>query len=91
MLLGDKGVGKRTLINGVNQKHVLGMNKAMPVDRMGSDFAALDYSFLYVKDLSDKDAASMQVNADDNAPALNIWKLQDAEHLDLLEAAFEPA
>ena len=63
----------------------------MPVEHMGSDFAALDYCFLYVKDLSDKDAASQIVQADDNAPMLNIWKLQDAEHMDLLEAAFEPA
>jgi hypothetical protein len=27
----------------------------MPVDQMGSDFAALDFSFLYVKDLSDRE------------------------------------
>lgn len=55
VLLGDKGAGKRTLINSFNQKHVLGRNRTMPVDQMGSDFAALDFSFLYVKDLSDRD------------------------------------
>ena len=28
-------------------------NKELPVDKMGSDFSALDFSFLYVKDLMD--------------------------------------
>lgn len=55
VLLGDKGAGKRTLINTLNQKHVLGRNRTMSVDQMGSDFAALDFSFLYVKDLSDRE------------------------------------
>lgn len=58
MLLGDKGAGKRSLINAINQKHVLGRNKTMPVEQMGSDYAALDFSFLYVKDLSDRDNSS---------------------------------
>jgi hypothetical protein len=30
----------------------------MPVEEMGSDFAALDFSFLYVRDLSEKDNLS---------------------------------
>jgi hypothetical protein len=42
---------------------------------MGSDFAALDFSFLYVKDLSERDNANTAVNADDNLPKINIWKV----------------
>ncbi len=49
----------------------------MPVEQMGSDFAALDYSFLYVKDLSDRENINNVVNADDNLPILNIWRVQD--------------
>jgi len=30
----------------------------MPVEKMGSDFAALDFCFLYVKDLSDRESAT---------------------------------
>lgn len=63
----------------------------MPVEQMGSDYAALDFSFLYVKDLSDRDNSNNIVNADDNLPQLNIWRVQEAEKLDLLEAAIEPA
>ena len=58
---------------------------------MGSDYAALDFSFLYVKDLSDKDNQNQAVTADDNLPKLNIWRVQEAEKIDLLEAAIEPA
>lgn len=75
VLLGDKGAGKRTLINTVNQKHVMGRNKTMTVEQMGSDFAALDFSFLYVKDLSDRDNENQAVNADDNLPQINIWRV----------------
>jgi len=74
-LLGEKGAGKRSLISAINQKHVLGRNKTMPVENMGSDFAALDYSFLYVKDLSDRENVNNVVNADDNLPILNIWRV----------------
>lgn len=55
MLLGDKGAGKRSLIRDINSKYILSHNKHMPVEEMGSDFAALDFSFLYVKDLADHD------------------------------------
>lgn len=75
LLLGDKGAGKRSLINAVNQKHVLGRNRTMPVEQMGSDYAALDFSFLYVKDLSDSDNQNQAVTADDNLPQLNIWRV----------------
>ena len=89
LLLGDKGAGKRSLISAVNQKHILGRNKTIPVDQMGSDYAALDFSFLYVKDLSDRENTNQAVNADDNLPQLNIWRVQDSEKLDVLEAAIE--
>ena len=47
----------------------------MKVEDMGSDYAALDFSFLYVKDLSDKDNQNQAVTADDNLPKLNIWRI----------------
>lgn len=59
----------------------------MPVEQMGSDYAALDFSFLYVKDLTDRENANQIVNADDNLPKLNIWRLQESEKFDLLDAS----
>lgn len=47
----------------------------MPVEQMGSDFAALDFSFLYVKDLSDRESSNTVVNADDNLSQLKIWRI----------------
>ena len=54
-MLGDKGAGKRSLINIINSKHILGKNKVFQVSQMNSDYAVLDFSFLYVKDLSDRE------------------------------------
>ena len=53
LLLGERGCGKRSLVREINNKHILCRNKEMPVEKMGSDFSALDFSFLYVKDLTD--------------------------------------
>ena len=57
LLLGNQGSGKRSILREINNKFVLGRNKEMKVDEMGSDYAALDSFFLYVKDLLDPDVA----------------------------------
>lgn len=57
---------------------------------MHSQFASIDYSFLYVKDLNEKDAASLQVSSDENLPKMNIWLVQDAEKGDLLQHVIKP-
>ena len=44
---------------------------------MGSSFAALDSAYIYVKDLSEKDALNTIVNADENLPKINIWILSN--------------
>ena len=75
LLLGDKGAGKRSLIRELNKQLVLARNKHMLVENMGSDFAALDFSFLYVKDLSDKEQLTNAVTPEDNLPKLNIWTM----------------
>lgn len=58
VLLGDKGAGKRALVRAINDKYVIGKNKVIPLENMSSDFAVLDYSFLYVKDLTDRENAN---------------------------------
>ena len=62
----------------------------MPVEKMGSDFSALDFSFLYVKDLTDTENLTQVVTTDDNLPKLNIWSLQDSDKSDLLESVIRP-
>ena len=57
---------------------------------MGSDFSALDFSFLYVKDLMDQENLHSVVTVDDNLPKLNIWSLHDSTKTDLLESVIEP-
>ena len=75
LLLGERGAGKRSLVREINSKYVLCRNKEMPVDKMGSDFSALDFSFLYVKDLTDTENLSQVVTSEDNLPKMNIWSL----------------
>lgn len=62
----------------------------MAVEKMCSDFSALDCSFLYVKDLLDPDMASSIVTTDDNLPKLNIWSVSDPERCDLIESVVQP-
>lgn len=57
---------------------------------MGSHFAGLDSAFLYVKDLSEKDALNTMVTSDDNLPKMNVWVLSDIEKSDLLTAVLKP-
>jgi len=38
---------------------------------MGSQIAGLDSSFLYVKDLNEKDGSIVTV--DENIPRINVW------------------
>ena len=75
LILGDKGSGKRSLIQAINKHLVRSTNKLIDVDKMFSNYAGLDFAFLYVKDLSDKDAITLQVSSDDNLPKLNTWLL----------------
>ena len=90
LLLGDKGCGKRSLVKEIDTKVVLSQNKHMNAEQMGSDFAALNFSFLYVKDLCDKEQADIRVTTEDNLPRLNIWTLQDSEKGDLFESVLKP-
>lgn len=75
MILGDKGSGKRSLVNVINKNLIRSSNKLIEVDKMGSSYAGLDSAFLYVKDLSEKDALNTMVTSDENLPRLNTWFL----------------
>ena len=66
------------------------MNKLIQVDEMGSSFSGIDSSFLYVKDLSDKDAGLGGITQDESYPKLSIWMLQDEEKKDLLQMILRP-
>jgi hypothetical protein len=62
----------------------------MEVDKMGAQTTGLDSSFLYVKDLSEKDAINSIVTSEDNLPRLNIWTLQNSEKGELLKIVLKP-
>ena len=40
---------------------------------MHSSYAGVDYSFLYAKDLNEKDAIGSVVTNEDNLAKINIW------------------
>ena len=77
LLIGNQGSGKRSIVKEINNKYVNARNKSMSVEKMGSDYSALDFSFLYVKDLMDTEMESTTVTVDDNLPKLNIWTIHD--------------
>ena len=88
--MGHQGAGKRSIVREINNKYVNSRNKSMQVEKMGSDYAALDFSFLYVKDLLDTEMASATVTTDDNLPKLNIWSVNDSERCELIESVLTP-
>ena len=90
LVLGDRGAGKRSLLQSVNKHCVRASNKFIEVDKMGSQYSGIDYSFLYVKDMNEKDALTTVVTADDNLPRMNVWTLQDVEKADLLKMMLRP-
>jgi predicted AAA+ superfamily ATPase len=55
IVLGDRGAGKRSLLQAINKNCVHAKNKFIDVEKMGSQFSAIDFGFLYVKDPADKD------------------------------------
>jgi len=58
IVLGDRGAGKRSLLQAINKHCVRSKNRLFDVEKMGSQFSGLDFGFLYVKDLSDKEPGS---------------------------------
>lgn len=89
-MLGDRGAGKRSLIQSINKNCVRAKNKFIDVEKMGSQFSAIDFGFLYVKDMSEKDAVAIAVSSEDNLPRMNVWMLQDTEKADLLKMVLKP-
>jgi hypothetical protein len=90
LLLGNQGVGKRSIVREINNKFVNCRNKNFGVEQMGSDYSALDFSFLYVKDMMDPEIAESTVTTDDNLPKMNIWSVHDSERCELIEAVLAP-
>lgn len=90
LVLGDKGAGKRSLIQSLNKNLIRASNRFIDVEKMSSQFSGLDSMFLYVKDLSEKDALNSLVTSDENLPRMNVWALQDVEKSDLLKVVLKP-
>ena len=90
LILGDKGVGKKSLVSVLNKYYVKSENQLIKVDKMFSPFAGLDSAFLYVKDLNEKDAINMNVSSKENLPRLNIWSLRYEEKAELLPMVLRP-
>lgn len=85
LLLGDRGAGKHSVTQALNKHFIKATNKFIEVDKMGSTYAAVDFQFLYVKDLGEREALQTVVTSDENLPKMNVWVLQDQEKGDLLK------
>lgn len=68
--------------------------KFVDPEKVGSHFAAVDTSFLYVRDLSDKDNQGKNsdiinserlVASDENVAKMNVWIVNDSEQAQLLK------
>lgn len=57
---------------------------------MGSSFSSVDASYLYVRDLSDKDAAGFVGAEEAQSNKLNIWMVRDPARIKLLNRMLKP-
>lgn len=77
LLLGDAEAGKRQLLSSINKHCVKAKNKYIEVDAMGSSYSSVDASYLYVKDMNDKDASAFVSHEDQTSAKLNVWSVKD--------------
>ena len=90
LILGDAEVGKRSLIQAINKNCIQVKNKFIEVDNMCSSFASVDASFLYVRDLSDKDVGTFLAQDENSSSKLNIWTVSDPSRIKLLCRMLKP-
>ena len=90
LLLGDSDSGKRALIQAINKHCVKSKNKYIEVEQMGSAYSSVDALYLYVRDLSDKDASAFMSQDEQTAAKLNIWCVKDPQRIELLKRMLKP-
>lgn len=90
LILGDSQVGKRSLIQQMHKTCVKSKNKFIDVDSMGSSYSSVDASYLYVRDLSDKDAGGFVGAEEASSNKLNIWTVRDPARIKLLNRMLKP-
>ena len=57
---------------------------------MGSAYSSVDALYLYVRDLSDKEAAAFMSQDEQTAAKLNIWCVKDPQRIELLKRMLKP-
>jgi hypothetical protein len=66
-----------SLIQSIHKHCVKSKNKYIEVDQMGSPYASVDSAYLFVRDLSDKEAASFMSQEEQSSAKLNVWCVKD--------------
>ena len=90
LILGDPGVGKWSLVQAMHKACAKQKKHFIDVDSMGSSFSSVDSSFLYVRDLSDKDTTGFVGQEEVLQSKLNIWTVSNPSRVKLLKRMLKP-
>jgi dynein light intermediate chain 1 len=92
LVLGDRGVGKRSLIKAMNKPFLKELGIQINVfEEIGSDFSLLESSYLYMKDLAEYEEANQNIGLDDSSLLLiNVWVISDEDMGQMIPKILKP-
>lgn len=93
IILGDKGVGKRSLVKAINKPFLrqLGL-QANFFDEIGSDYSSFEGSYIYVREITEFGAVDEKnIGMEENLMSrLNVWIISDEEMGKMIPKVLKP-
>lgn len=94
LVLGDRGSGKRSLIQALNKPFLKQLGIQVNVfEDIGSDFSLFESSYLYMKDIIEyeEDQGNKNIGFDDGSVMLvNVWIISDEEMGPMIANVIKP-
>lgn len=92
-MLGDKGVGKRSLIKAINKPFLRQMGlQANFLDEIGSDYSSFEGSYIYVREITEFGAVDEKnIGTDESLMSrMNVWIINDEEMGKMIPKVIKP-
>jgi len=92
LVLGDRGVGKRSLIKALNKPFLKLLGIQLTVfDEIGSDFSLFESSYLYMKDIGEYEEGNQNIGIDESTLLyVNVWIINDQEMGHMIPKIIKP-
>ena len=93
LILGDKGVGKRSLVKAINKPFLRQMGlQANLFDEIGSDYSSFEGSYLYVREITEYGAVDEKnLGMEEGIMSrVNVWIINDEEMGKMIPKVLKP-